>query len=101
VPRIVESRTCGGCGDPSGDELYCAKCAREIADLERLLAESSDEDVRRAVMPEAAETSVERVKPSRRLLDLAVNCVAVVLLLIFEIAVTSAFTDWFRAGGVQ
>jgi hypothetical protein len=32
---------------------------------------------------------------------LAVNCVAVVLFLIFEIAVTSAFTDWFRAGWVQ
>ena len=43
APRIVESRICGGCGEPSGKQNHCHRCAEEIAALEQMAAQ---EDMR-------------------------------------------------------
>jgi hypothetical protein len=34
APRIVESRECWGCGEPSGEANYCRKCAPEVRAME-------------------------------------------------------------------
>ena len=97
--RIVESRLCRGCEQPSGELEYCARCTEEIAALNRMYA--LEERKRAEREQPGADRVYSRLMSLRHLLWVPelifVGCALLYLGFVFGHAVI----EWITQGGVQ